>query len=224
MKRIVQNSRLVFIKQMLQDFHHTGAVAPSSKYLARSITKKLQNEHTSHPLKVLEVGAGTGVFTNRMMEILPEKSELDIYECNSFFTKELEKKIQNASQEVTLYQDYIQNLEKKDYYDYIVCGLPFNNFDPPLIENIFEIMIHSLRQGGSLSFFEYLAVRPLKSIFSCERETRRLKGVARIFRRIKKIHSFEKDIIFRNLPPATYGSRARSDHPVAPRPDQGSIF
>lgn len=201
MKRITQNRRLVFIKQMLKDFHHTGALAPSSKYLAQSITRQLCNGHTA-PLKVLEVGAGTGVFTSQMMKILPEKSKLDIYECNPFFTKELKKKIQEASQEVTLYEDYIQNLEKRDYYDYIVCGLPFNNFDPPLVDTIFEIMIHSLRQGGHLSFFEYLAVRPLKSIFSCERESRRLKGVARIFKRLKKHHSFEKNIIFRNLPPA----------------------
>ena len=49
----------VFLKGARRDFRHTGAIAPSSRFLARAITSAI--DPAAAPLRVMEAGAGTGV-------------------------------------------------------------------------------------------------------------------------------------------------------------------
>ena len=190
-----------FFQGILKDFHHTGAIFPSSFKLAVSITKKVAL-HRGEPPRVLEVGAGTGVFTERLLEILPKKALLDVYECNPCFVETLRRKVSRACQKVNLYADYVENLPKSASYDYIICGLPFNNFDPQKVRQIFDLLLSSLVEGGYLSFFEYLAIRKLKGFFCCEKEIKRLRSIGNLFREIRRECLWEREIVYRNIPPA----------------------
>ncbi|RME86165.1 MAG: methyltransferase domain-containing protein, partial [Planctomycetota bacterium] len=189
----------------------TGAIAPSSKGLSQCITSKIPESVTpENPLRILEVGAGTGAFTERILIKLGQKDELHIYECNPKFTALLREKYlssQNGSsskdeRRIFLFEDYIQTLEKEDYFHFIICGLPFNNFQPEVTEQIFGILYRALKNGGVLSFFEYFAIRKIKGIFCCEKENRRLKRIHHTLKRIRVPFEVEKKIIWRNIPPA----------------------
>ena len=57
---------LTFTRQILRNYQHTGAIAPSSIWLARTMTAPLR--HHAGPKRVLEVGPGTGAFTREMLD------------------------------------------------------------------------------------------------------------------------------------------------------------
>src|SRR5207302_359093 len=65
-------------------------------------------------------------------------------------------------------------------YDFIVSGLPFNNFPVELVRDIFAGYQRLLKPDGTLSFFEYTLVRELKSPFVGRGERQRLSGVAEV--------------------------------------------
>ncbi len=49
---------------------------------------------------------------------------------------------------------------------FIVSGLPFNNFSPAFVEQVLDALFNLLAPGGTLSYFEYMYVRPLGGSFS----------------------------------------------------------
>ena len=58
-----------FIRQFGTRFETTGSLIPSSRFLARSITRYLQDRGDA-AIRVLECGPGTGPFTNRIVRRL----------------------------------------------------------------------------------------------------------------------------------------------------------
>ena len=66
-----------------------GAVAPSSHELAGSMLKHIDCNKT--PKKILEVGAGTGVVTKRILKCLKPKDELLVYEIEPDLCASLNK-------------------------------------------------------------------------------------------------------------------------------------
>ena len=65
--------KLVFLSQVLSNFGTVGAIAPSSPLLAKAIVQPLQ-DRPERPISVLEVGAGTGVFTARILKSLDRET------------------------------------------------------------------------------------------------------------------------------------------------------
>ena len=51
-------------------------------------------------------------------------------------------------------------------YDVIVSGLPLNNFSPADVERILAVLCGRLAPRGTLSFFEYIAMRPARALVS----------------------------------------------------------
>ena len=81
---------LVFLKNFISHFYHTGALLPSSRYLARVITERIESGDS--PISILEVGAGTGSFTREIISKLKAGDKFVIYEINSEFCEILKKK------------------------------------------------------------------------------------------------------------------------------------
>lgn len=175
-----------FFKNFLTRFHHTGAVAPSSAALARAITARVGP--AAGPLDVLEVGPGTGPFTRALAGRLKPGDRLDLYEINEEFCAALREHVLPLlpGVEVTLVCDDILKSPPARRYDAIVSGLPFNNFEPRAVEAILSLYMRLIKPGGTISFFEYLAVRPLKMRLlprGAERDRiARIDGIVRAFR------------------------------------------
>ena len=100
--------------------------------------------------------------------------------------------------------DILKESSKNVKYDYIVSGLPFNNFEPRVVEAILASYMKMLKAGGVLSFFEYAYVRDIKlGLYpSKSSEYGRIHQIDEIIRYYSNKFSGEKKMVFRNIPPA----------------------
>ena len=195
-----------FIHQAVSDFRHTGSVWPSSPRLAAAMTRPIFSSHT--PRRILEVGPGTGPFTKVILKSLRPGDTFEIVEINPHFCRHLEKTIlspfrrANPNIKVLLHQPPIEQANLQPGFNHMVCGLPFNNFPPPLVRSIFRQMIDLLREGGDLSYFEYAGVRVFKHPLlgrSGRSKVRRhqVHGLT-----MHRQHAGNRKLVMANFPPA----------------------
>jgi phospholipid N-methyltransferase len=197
---------LRFVREAVRDIRHTGSVWPSSPALAKAMTRGLTD--LRGPRRVLEVGPGTGPFTERILKNLRDGDHFDIVELNPVFCDELERRLlvphrrRKPRTVVALHQAPIQEAPLEGPYDLIVCGLPFNNFPPTLVRSIFRRMMALLRDGGELAYFEYAGVRTLKAPLVGAGGRRQLKDIAKVGQSLRRKHRGKRELVLGNLPPA----------------------
>ena len=157
---------------------------------------------------VLEVGPGTGPFTERILGHLRDGDHFDIVELNAAFCQELDRRLllphrrRHPGTSVVLHQAPIEQAPIDGPYDLIVCGLPFNNFPPALVRSIFRRMMSLLREGGELAYFEYAGVRTFKAPLVGATGRRQLRGIAKVGQSLRRKHEGSKELVLGNLPPA----------------------
>ncbi len=198
------HERLLFLSNFRKRFYDTGAVTPSSRALARAMTEGL--ESTDRPLVLLEVGPGTGAFTRQILSKLGPKDELHLCEINGelldYLRKEMESDPSAQEKRIVYHHCPVQELDGDLRVHHIVSGLPFNNFPPSLVEEILETYRMRLLPGGTLRFFEYLAVRDIKIRFARREERLRLREIDRVLSGFCGSHSTIKKVVWMNIPPA----------------------
>lgn len=195
-----------FFRQFRERFESTGAVAPSSRFLARAMTGPL-SRHTG-PVRVLEVGPGTGAVTRRIVQLLGPEARFDLVELNERFAELLESKFRDeTSYRQVADRSHVHRCPIQDFaadapYDFIISGLPLNNFPPALVRDIFSVLFELLAPGGVLSYFEYMYVRPLRKMVSGRDERQRLRDLEAIIGPYLADRRVRRDWVFANLPPA----------------------
>jgi phosphatidylethanolamine/phosphatidyl-N-methylethanolamine N-methyltransferase len=197
---------LRFVREALRDIHHTGSVWPSSPALAKAMTRGMAD--LRGPRRILEVGPGTGPFTERILKQLRRHDRFDVVEMNEAFCRDLEKRLlkpfrrRRGDIHVVLHQAPIQEAPLEGGYDLIVCGLPFNNVPPSLVRSIFRRMLMLLREGGELAYFEYAGVRTLKSPLVGETGRRKLRGIGHVGASLRRRYGGRRELVLGNIPPA----------------------
>ncbi len=178
---------LDFFRQFVLNPLKTGAIVPSSDQLAELIT----------PLKVLgsakvamELGCGTGVFTEKILNKINEKTNFIAIEINSHFVK----KTQDRCPKAIVFHDTALNAKKylKDKKcDIIVSGLPFVGFNRVLQEELLNVIFSSLSTNGKFLIFAYVhgTILPAGMRFR--------EKLNFLFREVKRTN-----IVWKNLPPA----------------------
>src|SRR5689334_8169522 len=89
----MKNNFATFVLSAITNFKTTGAVAPSSRFLARAMVKPLRLTKSK---VVVELGCGTGVMTHAMLERMPDDAKLLGFEINPEFSKLLKAKINDS--------------------------------------------------------------------------------------------------------------------------------
>ena len=196
----------VFLSQVLSNFGTVGAIAPSSPLLAKAIVHPLR-DRPERPIAVLEVGAGTGVFTARILKSLGPGDRLDIYESNPRFCRYLSRFLQNQDFQdrgvrCNLHNADVRQLEQARPYDFIVCGLPFNSFDVQTVDEILETLMNHLTTRGVFVYFEYSLSPGVRSRFLKAADRDRLRKVNSRIGRFARKHQFGCRQVWWNLPPA----------------------
>lgn len=200
------NSWLTFLGQWWRDFYHTGAIAPSSRFLARAMTEVLQPPRS--PWNILEVGPGTGVVTAAILRHLQPGDRLDLVEINPRFVEFLQVRFASDprfrpfTRQVYLHQAAIQEFRVPHRFDCIISGLPLNNFRSEQVREILEHFERLLHAQGWLVYFEYAGIRLLKMPFVGKSERRRLYRVGRITQKFLSKHHAQRRLVPINLPPA----------------------
>ena len=195
-----------FLTQAVKNTYHTGSVWPSSKALARVMTRSMRK--ANGPRRILEVGPGTGPFTRHVLKALRDGDEFHVVEINETFCNDLETRLfapyraANPGSSIHLHAKPIEETDVQGRFDFIICGLPFNNFPPSLVRSIFRRMIDLLAPDGDLSYFEYAAVRVFKAPVagrSMRHNMRRLDAHAKS---LARRHSGQRTLVMANIPPA----------------------
>ncbi len=193
-----------FLREFRENYHTTGAVVPSSRYLANEITSRLA-ERPSTPVRVLEIGPATGAFTRKILTHLGPEDTLDLCEINPKFVAHLERWLGSLSgtPQVRIFAKSILDVEPEEPYDYIISGLPLNNFEPDLVGAILEHIVSLSRPGTEFSDFEYWSIRRLKAGISSRRERERLRAIEQLVTDFTRRHGNQRSVIWRNFPPAS---------------------
>jgi len=196
-----------FFRAFRRNFHTTGAILPSSRFLARALASDLKGPRG--PARILEVGPGTGAVTREIVRLLQDDDRLDAVEINPSFVEHLRKRFQeealfrNRLDQIELIEGPVEELLGTAVYDFIISGLPLNNFPVSQVRMIFRTFNRLLKPGGTLSYYEYAFVRQLKTPFVGREERRRLLKVGRVVQRYIRNYQIGRKRILINVPPAT---------------------
>jgi len=204
-RRIAEN--VLFFREFLRNFHATGAILPSGRYLAAALARFV-GQPSAEARRILEVGPGTGAVTGRIIDGMGPSDHLDMVELNETFVRQLagrfetEPAFRAVSDRARLLHCPVEELPRRQGYQVIVSGLPLNNFSVADVERVLAALSALLAPGGTLSFFEYIAVRPARAIVSGRAERARLRGIGQALRGVLDDHEIRRDAVWLNVPPA----------------------
>src|SRR5262249_19665653 len=147
-------NRIVFYRQALRSYREVGAFSFTSDAVSEAVVAPIRRN--GKPLRVLEVGSGTGAITRWIVRRLGEGDRLDLYEINPEFAKVLRAEFGSLSApHVTVNEGDIEHLPTDARYDAIISSLPLMNMDPHKVERIFALLLERLEAEGVLSYYDY---------------------------------------------------------------------
>jgi phospholipid N-methyltransferase len=200
----------VFWREFRRSFETTGAVLPSGSALAAALSRYVRdgsNGRTSGR-RILEVGPGTGAVTRQIVAGLRPRDHLDLVERNADFVACLQDRISSdavyraVAGQITLHHAGAEEISEVEPYDVIVSGLPLNNFSIELVDLLLAKLQRLLASTGTLSFFEYVAIRRVKAAVSSKAERERLRSIAHALDSVLASHEIARDCVLANVPPA----------------------
>lgn len=215
MRQIITD-HFAFFREFRRQFDTTGSIAPSSRFLARALCRPFERREqagsqtssveAARPVRVLEVGPGTGAVTHRLVKLLRPGDVLDLVELNPEFVAVLNRKFAgdfaSVANQATVYERSLEAHDSDAPYDFVISGLPLNNFPPDLVERIFQAYFRLLAPTGTLSYFEYMFIRPLRRKVGRRKERARMTEVNGVIRPYLDQYRFQRDWVFVNFPPA----------------------
>ena len=205
---------LSFLQQAIKNTYHTGSVWPSSRALARVMTRSLRQAEGAR--RILEVGPGSGPFTAYILKTLRPGDEFHIVEINPNFCEDLEQNLLGPFREanpdctVCLHSKAIEDAELPGGFDFIVCGLPFNNFPPPSTRSIFRTLLALLKPGAELVYFEYAGVRRMRGAIIGRDGRAKIKRIDAHGKSMRRRFRGSREFVLANFPPA-YAVRLRGE-------------
>ncbi len=145
-----------FFKEIVSRFNEIGAIAPSSKCLARRMTSEIVPKEQ---MVVIELGPGSGIFTRAILEKLPLTGQLIAVEINQRLAEQLKTNIPDPRLKVivgnatTLGKYLLENGTKKA--DYVISGLPLGNFAKEESAAVLREIKNILSENGLYFQFQY---------------------------------------------------------------------
>lgn len=151
------------VSALFKDQKHTAAVSPTSPWAQHNITKYLSS---SAPLRILEVGAGSGTITGEIIPLLNAMSKLDVVEYSPYLYADLMKNLGNKqSDAIHFYNAGIESWQPDHtvdgYYDIIISTIPITQLPFQTMENILQSYAKMLKPGGILIYVTLCGARTL---------------------------------------------------------------
>ena len=216
----------LFLQEFVRRYHTTGAVLPSGRALASALCSHAGKG--DRPQQILEVGPGTGAVTSTLVQRLRPQDRLCLIEINETFVECLRDALRSkpayraVADRCDLVHGRVEELPGDGFYDVIISGLPLNNFGVDDVRQILAQFSRLLKPGGVLSFFEYIAIRSVKSVVSGRADRERLRGISKVLDETLTGREFKRDWIWPNVPPA-WVHHVRFFGPIAPSPVPSSV-
>ena len=184
------HENIQFFQAFLKNPLKVGAIAPSSKELVKRMVEDLE---PSENAVVLELGVGTGAFTKRILEIVPNKESYLGVELDKNLVKCLRTKFPdvrfmkgNACKSFALHKR-----SKLGKVNYILSGLPFVSMPNEINERVFKQIEKFMDQGCMFRTFQYAHGYYMPSAIKMREFMRTRYGI-----------SAKSPLIMKNVPPA----------------------
>lgn len=177
-----------YLLYFFKDLKQVGAIAPSSKFLAKDLVAQLKNKLSSNscsPLNILEIGAGTGPLTKQINKHLRPEDQLDIVEIHKKFYQIVKTKYREPN--IHVHHADILNFQADKQYDFIFSSLPYENMPEEISQNIWKKKLELCRNGSFITYFKYLKFKD----FKCDFEEK-----------VVDKYGQNKKVVLLNLPPA----------------------
>ena len=162
------NKVLGLAKEFFKNPKQIGAIAPSSKFLAEKLVKAAILKNTK---VVVELGAGTGIITEKILELMPKDAVLLSFEINSFLSRHIKEDIKDERLKV-INDDakHIMGHVNKlgfQYADCVISGLPLAVFSKEERSRLLDVIDSCLSERGRYVQFQYSLsdMAALKEIF-----------------------------------------------------------
>ena len=184
------SEHLLFLGRFLRNPRTVGAIAPSSRHLAREMVGEVD---FARPVRIVELGPGTGAFTREIVERLgPDGRYLAIDIDEAFVGRirarwpQIDCVCAPAETLPALAAD-----RRLAPVDHIVSGLPFASLPGATSRRILDAIAGTLRVGGTFTTFQYVHAYRLPPAVAFRREIRELLGTEP-----------SSSLVVRNFPPA----------------------
>lgn len=161
-------SKLSLTKAFFKNPKQIGAIAPSSKFLADRVVKAagLKNAKV-----IVELGAGTGIITGKILETMSKEAVLLSFEINHALSRHIEENIIDVRLKVI--NDDARHISKYinkygfQYADRVISGLPLAVFSKEERNYLLNEIDNCLNREGEYIQFQYSIsdILALKKIF-----------------------------------------------------------
>ncbi|HJN47731.1 MAG TPA: methyltransferase domain-containing protein [Acidobacteriota bacterium] len=205
------SERFTFFTQARSNFEQTGAIQSSSRYLAEAMAAPLRRFRITDaitPVRILEIGPGTGAITRAICTCMGPQDKLDCYEINAEFVQYLggaihrDKVLAPVADQIRIHHAPAQELTKGDRFDFAICSAPLNNFDAATINAILEPMLVAVTAQGTATLFEYIFFPALRRAFAQGDLRTRLREAQSEKSQWLTTCGRNSMLVLRNIPPA----------------------
>ncbi|MFO1439288.1 MAG: methyltransferase domain-containing protein [Verrucomicrobiaceae bacterium] len=152
-------SASAFLREFARNWKTVGAIAPSSPALAEKMMVASGAAHARH---ILELGPGTGAFTEALARVMPDSADYLGLELNEAFVHRLHAQFPGMRFECCCAQKF--DLKQPDFregFDVIISGLPWTAFPEELQKAILGNVLPHLAPGGRFVTFAYFGFHKL---------------------------------------------------------------
>lgn len=148
---------LPFFFQYLVNPRTVGAILPSSRFLGNKMVEEINFMKANY---IIEYGPGTGVFTEKLLQLRKPETIVLLVEFNKDFYFMLKEKFKGEKNLVIIngsaenIQQYVIDYDIP-YVDYVVSGLPFASLPKQVTNNILFNTTRILKKDGQFITFQY---------------------------------------------------------------------
>ena len=196
---------IIVLNQFLKEFKNTGEICSSSRWAAQALTYPMRE--ANKPLRILEIGPGTGTVTKKILQEMKPSDTLVVSEINTSFMNVLKNKLQTDENfiknkdRVSFVLGPVQEINESEPFDIIVCAVPFLNLDVPTIDSIFTKIKELSTPETIMTYYEYVAIKSISKIFPPKARQERMKRVENYFdSNFGERHSLKKRVWLNVLP------------------------
>jgi phosphatidylethanolamine/phosphatidyl-N-methylethanolamine N-methyltransferase len=205
----------LFLEEALANYPSVASVAPSSRHLARAMAEPLRHMKAG---VVVELGAGTGVITRALLDLLPADATLIAFEINKKFYRYLRRNFHDPR--LLLINDCAETLGRHlaqlglKRVDAMVSSLSFSLMTARQRHAILKGLFACLDAKSVFLQYHYLPARIVNAFPQRRRDGNRPLNVPRMLH--QHFGSVESHIVWRNLPPAlVYACERKRAHSIA---------
>ncbi|MDX9981140.1 MAG: ribosomal RNA adenine dimethylase domain-containing protein [Lentisphaeria bacterium] len=149
------NGSIRFLGQFLRRPGAVGAIAPSSRHLARRMVEWVD---WSRVETAVEYGPGTGAVTQEILARLPARATFIAFESNPAMADLWQGRFPGQDLHFGSATTVGRELNRRGrgHTDVVISGLPWASFPETLQREILAATVASLRPGGQFATFAYL--------------------------------------------------------------------